>query len=839
MGLVSCLGKRFCYSRDTFIMKLLRLLNTNQLMNQCGRYRGSLLLTAGLLCCVLSSSSLFADEPSSTLRVPGLTDTVEVLVDRWGIPHIYAKNQHDLFFAQGYNAARDRLFQLEIWRRRVTGTMAEIQGAKALDRDIGARLLRFRGDLTKEMSHYHPEGPQIIHAFVEGINAYVKETEQHPELLPLEFRLLEIKPQPWTPDIVISRIGGLFMNLEEEFLMAQRVRSTDAATTLAMIDFYPTDPDLAVAQGVDLATLPNTILKYYTAARTAVKFSPEDVIAEARPDTATIAKLNLPVSATDVSLQQSAEGSNNWVINGTRTLSRHPMMANDPHRAIAAPSLRYWVHLVAPGWNVIGGGEPHLPGVSIGHNQYGAWGLTIFPTDAEDLYIYDTNPDEPNQYRYKNTWENMKVYRESILVKGQDPVTVDLKYTRHGPVLAEDAAYHKAYALRAAWLEIGAAPYLASLRMDQARSWEEFRAACVYSNAPSENMVWADVKGNIGWQATGIVPRRPNWNGILPVPGDGRFEWAGTLPNKELPFLYNPSEGFFATANAENLPSGYPHSVSFLWEPPYRLARIRELLNARMGTTAVDVMRWQQDELSIPARTLVPLLSELRSENPAAQAALEKLRAWDYVLAKDSIAAGIYAAWQQRLWENYRDRRVPRSVRQYFAKMAPQRLINSLTTPDTFYGQQPVAGRDEFLIQSFEQAVQSLIEQFGPDMNRWIYGKAGYHHITIRHMLGEAVNSQYRAQLNVGPLPRGGDGFTVNNTDNNAEQGIGASFRIIADVADWDRSLGTNTPGQGGNPTDPHYRDLANMWAAGKYFPAFYSREKVVTVTEKKFVLQP
>lgn len=808
-------------------------------MNLHQRFLSYVLFLSVFLWRIFANTPLFAEESVSTLKVPGLTDTVEILVDRWGIPHIYAKNQHDLFFAQGYNAARDRLFQLEIWRRRVTGTMAEIQGPKALDRDIGARLFRFRGDLTKEMLHYHPEGPQIINAFVEGVNACITETEQHPELLPMEFRLLELKPQPWTLDIVISRISGLFMNLEEELLTAQRVRSVGAATTLAMIDFYPKDPALSAPEDLDLDTIPTTVLKYYSAARAAVKFQPEDVIAEARPDTATIAKLNALSSPATRSFQQTTEGSNNWVINGTRTLTRHPIMANDPHCTITAPSLRYWVHLVAPGWNVIGGGEPHLPGVSIGHNQFGAWGLTIFPTDSEDLYVYETNPLDPNQYRYKDAWEDMKVQRESILVKGQDPVTVELKYTRHGPVLAEDATYHKAYGVRATWLDIGAAPYLASLRMDQAKNWEEFRAACAYSNAPSENMVWADAKGDIGWQATGTVPRRPNWNGMLPVPGNGQFEWAGMLPSKELPFIFNPSEGFFVTANAENLPPNYPHQVSFLWEPPYRLARIRELLNARMSTTTVDVMRWQHDELSIPARTLVPLLYELRSENPATQAALEHLRSWDYVLTKGSVAAGIYAAWQQRLWENYRDRQVPGSARQYFTKMAPQRLTNSLTTPDTLYGQEPVAGRDAFLLQSLEEAVQNLTAQFGPEMNKWIYGKAGYHHITIRHMLGEAVNAQYRAQLNVGPLPRGGDGFTVNNTDNNAEQRSGASFRIIADVADWDRSLGTNTPGQAGNPSDPHYRNLAEMWAAGKYFPVFYSREKIVTVTEKKFVLQP
>ncbi|MGE0824142.1 MAG: penicillin acylase family protein [Candidatus Binatia bacterium] len=803
------------------------------------RWPLSCLIGIFLWSALICSSSFAQQATTAPIKVSGLIDTVEISIDRWGIAHIYAKNQHDLFFAQGYNAARDRLFQLEIWRRRVTGTMAEIQGAKALDRDIGARLLRFRGDLNQEMKHYHQEGPQIIAAFVEGINAYIKQTKEIPELLPLEFRLLEITPQLWTPDVVISRIGGLFMNLSTETALARQIRTAGTTATLALNDFYPEAPDLTLPTGVDLETLPDTVLRYYTAARAGVQFTPEDVISSARPDTASIAAISVPSLFSLPQLSPSSEGSNNWVITGSRTLTRHPMMANDPHRGIMAPSLRYWVHLVAPGWNVIGGGEPHLPGVSIGHNQYGAWGLTIFPTDSEDLYVYETNPDNPNQYRYKGKWEAMQVQRETFAVKGQTSVTVDLKYTRHGPVLAEDLSQHKAYALRAAWLDIGAAPYLASLRMDQAKNWEEFREACFSSHAPSENMVWADVSGNIGWQATGIVPRRSNWSGVLPVPGDGRFEWDGILPNKDLPFVYNPPEGFFATANAENLPPGYPHQVSFLWEPPYRLARIHELLNSGMGMTLSDMMQWQNDELSLPARMLVPLLRDLRSANAIAQAALERLRMWDYVLAKDSVAAGIYAAWQQRLWENFRDQLIPESARQYFSEMAPQRLIDSLTSPDSRYGEIPTAGRDRFLIKSLEQAVHQLTAQLGPNMDKWSYGQPGYHHITIRHMLGQAVNSRYRAQLEVGPFPRGGDGFTVNNTDNNAEQAIGASFRIIADLGDWDRSLGATSPGQAGNPESPHYRDLADMWAAGKYFPIFYSRAKIVSVTEQKIELRP
>lgn len=799
----------------------------------------------GWLFFLLLTTPLFAQENSTTLKAAGLQAAVEIRVDRWGIPHLYAQNQHDLFFAQGYNAARERLFQLEIWRRRVTGTMAEIQGPKALDRDIGARLLRPRLDLTKEMNFYHPEGMQIITAFVAGINAYMKSIEQQPENLPLEFRLLALKPQPWTPEIVLSRIGGLFMNVETEVQMAQRVRAVGAEITKTLVDLNPRDPDLTPPGQLDLRVITSDVLKYYSSARAAVSFAAEDLVDptyRAAADTPHLASFfALPDWATPLT---SREGSNNWVLDGSRTLSRRPFMVNDPHRTITTPSLRYWAHLVAPGWNVIGGGEPHLPGISIGHNEHGAWGLTIFPTDAEDLYVYETNPNDHNQYKYLGAWKDMDVVRETIAVKGQPPVTVELKYTRHGPILWEDQEHHRAFGLRAAWLEIGSTPYLASLRMDQAKNWEEFRDACTYSHAPSENMVWADLQGHIGWHATGSVPRRPNWNGLLPVPGDGRFEWQGYVPGKDLPYAYDPPQGFLATANAENLPPGYPHPISYVWEPPYRAARIHEVLNAGKGMTTVDMMKLQSDEVSIPARTLIALVNGLHSPLPLAQAALERLRTWNATLTQDSVEAGIYAAWQQRLWDNFRTQHLasvaqPEVVKKLFSRMAIQRMVESLTVPDSSFGVDPLAGRNQFLISSLEQAVHDLTERFGPEMNNWRYGQEKYHHIVIRHMLSNAVKAEYRTQFDIGPLPRGGDGFTVNNTDNAAAQNVGASFRIIVDLADWDLSLGVNTPGQSGNPEDAHYRDLAELWASGKYFPIFYSEQKIKTVTEKRVLLVP
>ena len=784
------------------------------------------------------------EDGMETLRLSGLREPVEILTDRWGIAHIYAQNQPDLFFAQGYNAARDRLFQLEIWRRRVTGTLAELQGPKALERDIGARLLRFRGDLDQECQHYHPDGKEIITAFVQGMNAYIRQTQEQPELLPLEFGLLGITPEAWTPDIVLARLGGIFLNLETEVLIAQALQTMQPETIRTMLHLHPGAPDLTVPEGLDVATIPGDVLKYYQAAREAVVFAPEDVVDPQHRATETPGATTQAAAPTLTGKSVPRdEGSNNWVVDGSKTLSRQPLMVNDPHRSIAAPSLRYWVHLVAPGWNVIGGGEPHLPGVSIGHNEQGAWGLTIFPTDSEDLYVYKTNPENPQQYWYRGEWEDMRVLHETIPVKGQDAVTVALKYTRHGPILAEDLERQIAFGLRAAWLDIGGVPYLASLRMDQATTWQEFRAACAYSRAPSENMVWADRQGNIGWQAVGVVPLRPNWNGLVPVPGDGRFEWDGYLPIRELPHSLNPPAGFIATANQENLPPNYPYPISYYWLEPYRFARIEEVLAAGKNLTAREMMQLQSDEYSIPARLLLPFLHALdedwASADPLVRAAVTTLRAWDFVLDKDSVAAGVYAAWQRQLWEQFRNTHVPDALREAFASPVLTPLINSLLAPDGSYGPDPLAGRDRFIRESFEAAVRSLATRFGPDMNNWTYGQTAYHHIVIKHMLSDAVNAELRVQLDVGPIPRGGDSFTVNNTGSEDMQTVGASFRLIADPSNWDRSLGINTPGQAGDPAQAHYRDLSDLWAEGQYFPVLYSRDKIVAVTEHTTLLQP
>ncbi len=775
-----------------------------------------------------------AQSPTLALQLPGLGQPVEIVRDRWGISHIYAQNEADLFFAQGYSAAKDRLFQLELWRRQATGTVAEVLGRRALSRDIGSRLHKFRGDLDAELNHYHPHGKQIIEAFTRGVNAYIAETDKNPSLLPIEFRVLGIKPGPWTPDVVISRHGALTSNVTDEVSFARALKVARVDQVRELLYFQGGEPMFTLDPSIDIKLFPDSVLERYSAFRSAIDFRPADVTLELRAASANLESVASEENPLDI-------GSNNWVLAGSRTQSTHPLLANDPHRTIASPSLRYWVHLVAPGWNVIGAGEPEIPGVSIGHNEQGAWGLTVFGSDSEDLYVYDTNPANGNEYRYQGAWEAMRVVSDTIPIKGEKPEPVQLKYTRHGPVLLEDRANHKAYALRAAWLEPGGAPYLASLRMDQAKTWQEFRDACSYSRMPAENMIWADRQGSIGWQAVGIQPLRRGWSGLLPVPGDGRFEWSGFLPITDLPHETNPARGFIATANNYLFPNDYQpkETVHFLWADPYRVSRITEVLGSGRLFSVAEMARLQNDELSLPARALVPLLHDVSLPSGPAARAREALRSWDFVLDKDSVAAGIYEMWQRRVIANVRQRLVPSSIQRLANQLSLKRVIDALYAPDGRFGERPTEARDALLALSLDEAVAELTKRFGDDMQKWTYGQERYHHALIAHPLGAAVNPELRAKLNVGPLPRGGDGSTINATGNNDNQTSGGSFKFVMDTDDWDNSIGMNTPGQSGNPDDAHYRDLFELWARGKYFTAAYTRKKVDGVKESVTTLEP
>lgn len=515
--------------------------------------------------------------------------------------------------------------------------------------------------------------------------------------------------------------------------------------------------------------------------------------------------------------------------------SGHALMANDPHRTIVAPSLRYMAHLVAPGWNVIGGGEPEIPGISIGHNEYGAWGLTVYSTDGEDLYVYELNPENLNQYKYNDEWVDMEVIREVIPVKDSDDVSVELRYTRHGPVTRIDSANNVAYAVRCAWMEPGGSPYLASLRMDQAKSWEEFREACNYSHIPGENMIWADVEGNIGWQSVGIAPIRRNFSGLVPVPGDGRYEWDGYLPIIEKPNVTNPEEGFFATANENVTPESYENwdAIGFMWSDPFRGDRIREVLKEGGKFTMDEMKALQTDYTSLPARSLVPMLMEVELESELENNAKDRLSNWNHVLDKSSVEAGIYVAWESNIRFEAAQRLIPEEARPYM-RLQLTTIIEKLSSPGLLMDQ-----KEEFLKTTFSNAISYLEETYGNNIEDWIYGQPDYKHALIYHPLSRAANEEYQELFNVGPAPRGGNGYTPGSTGNGNNQTSGASFRVIIPAGDWDNAVGINTPGQSGNPNSPFYRNLFEMWANDEYFPLYYSKEKVEFAKAEQYNLVP
>ena len=765
------------------------------------------------LLCLLLHTLLPAQE-NHTLQLPGLKAPVEVLRDEWGINHIYAKNQHDLFFAQGYCAAKDRLFQFETWRRQATGTAAEILGPKELKRDIGARLFRFRGNFQQEWEHYHPQGKEIILAFTDGINARIREVRQHPELLPDVFKKLNLQPEYWTPEVVISRHASIMYNANQELNFARAVLRSNPQTVQDLFWFHPRTPDLTLDPSFTKAMFDQDILGLYNAFKKELNFS------------------NTSDDLASLDPQASFDGSNNWIVSTQKSASGFPLLANDPHRKIALPSLRYLVHLVAPGWNVIGAGEPTIPGVSIGHNQFGAWGLTIAETDAEDLYVYDIHPSNPELYSYKGNWVPMTTIKDTIRVKNAPGEIVTHRFTVHGPVTFTDRKANKAYALRCGWLEPGGAPYLASLRMDQAKNWEDFRKACSFNHMPGENMIWADKKRNTGWQVAGIQPVRPNHSGYIPVPGDGRFDWQGFFPIAQRPHALNPASGFLATANEQVTPTDYPYpqQTGSSWSDPYRGQRIREVLASGKELTIKDMADLQHDYLSIPARQLVPLLNNISFTDETERKAADLLSTWDYKLKKNSSAAAIYVMWERELITAARNYFIPDSLKP-FITLHLHRIIEQLQKPIIHFGAASQLDRTILLKETFSKAIQACKKKLGADMNQWVYGQPSFKHVRLSNPL--LTNNP------LGPLPRSGNAYTPGATGASDNQSHGASFRIVVDTKDWNQTLMINTPGQSEDPSSPYFSNLFQRWANDEFFPAYYSREKIRKHTKERLVLQP
>ncbi len=782
-----------------------------------------------LIAAALPSIAAASDVKRDDWAVRGLQQPAEIVVDRWGLAHIYAKSERDAYFLQGYNAARDRLWQIDLWRKRGLGLLSASFGPTYVKQDRATRLFLYRGDMAHEWTRYAPGSRDRYTAFAAGVNAYVDEVLAGTKPMPVEFGITASRPDHWQADDILRiRSHALVSNAKQEVLRARVACAggleADQLRAKLSPDHVPVMP-----QGLDPCTITPEVMDDYLLATAEVSFAPSS--------STTVARL------TDAADPNTADGSNNWVIASSHSATGRPILANDPHRAFGVPSLRYVVHLDAPGVSLIGAGEPAIPGVSFGHNGKAAFGLTIFGTDQEDLYVYETKPGAPDSYRYRGRWEKMKLVRETIPVKGDAPVAVELRYTRHGPVLRQDAKQNHAFALRTTWSEPGSSGYAAASWLANAANWSDFRKAADHWGTPPLNLIWADLSGTTGWSAAGFAPIRANWDGLLPVPGDGRYEWRGISRPADLPQIKDPAKGWFASANEMNFPAGYsPRSpVNFEWSDRSRIDRISQVIAGKPRFSVADAMALQMDTGSGMAQRMIALAAALEGNTPEARQALALIKAWDGNVAAESVPAAIYESWlTQHLGRVMVDRIAPAPARPIIDRGSPDALLSLLETRDAMLGADPAAAAQSMLIDSLEATLADLRQKLGPDIATWQWGRL--HTLTLKPAVAALADGTLQRSMTIGPVPVGGSSTTPAMT---AYRGTsfaavhGPSVRLVMDVGDWDKSMFLNMPGQSGDPSDPHYSDLLPAWKDGRYAPLSFSRAAVNQAAERVIALKP
>lgn len=786
----------------------------------------------------MSAPSASPLEQDRTLVLPGLAAAARIRIDRWGIPHVEAGSTRDLWFAQGFNAGRDRLFQIDLWRKRGLGLLAADFGPGFLEQDKAARTFLYRGDMAAEWACYGPEAEDICARFVAGINAYIALCEADSSLIPPEFGILGTKPALWrAEDVVRIRSHGLTRNALWEVQRLHVLARADAKTDLLRKYLYPPVETL-VPDGIAPEDCPLAALDVFRLAQANVSFSPERMAATPA-DAARWKKVN---DLNEVMADAEWAGSNNWVIAGARTDTGKPILGSDPHRAHSLPSLRYIQHLKAPDLDIIGAGEPCVPGLSFGHNGHSAFAMTIFGADQEDVYVLETDPENPVQYRFDDGWREMISIEERYFVRNSIAQTDRLLFSHHGPVIWRNAEGTRAVAVRSVWFEPGAAPYMQGLTMLRAKSPEAFRQSALRWGTPSANYVYADVTGEIAWSPAGYMPYRVGWKGLTPVPGDGRFEWQGFIDPARMPFVRNPEKGFFATANELNLPADWPHetwAVGFEWTEPSRSSRIHEVLEQGGTHKVQDSAALQTDATSIPARRLSALALAIPGTTGDFASAQALLAGWDHVLEAESAPAALFELWYTKhLRAALFQRLAPETARPLLPPGDVEGICRALEEPDERFGTDPAAGRDGLIAETLGAAFRDAAARLGADAQRWQWG--ALHHGYFEHPLTPLL--QRDGKRDVGPLPKGGSASSPMHTGYRPSDfriTHGASFRMVVDLADFDRSITINAPGQSGDPRSTHYADLAPLWARGEYVPLLYSDAAIAAETHFTWTLEP
>jgi penicillin G amidase len=784
---------------------------------------------------------------SGKLTLQGLHEGVEVLTDCYGVPHIYAQNEDDLYFVQGYIHAQDRLWQMELNRRTASGRLSEIFGKIAIETDRFSRRLGMHRAAAAEVPRLSEQSKRVLGAYAHGVNAYI---EHNKNRLPIEFSILRFKPTPWQimDSILWAKMMGwnLCGNWETEIIRARIVAVLGAKHAAKLEAGYDPGHPLIIPPGVEYRGVNPGILEQYEQLKQLSGFG-------------------------------TMGGSNNWVVDSTMTTTGAPILCNDPHLGQAAPSIWYECHLVAGDIDVIGASFPGTPGIVIGHNQHIAWGITNAVSDTQDLYIEKFNPQNPHQYEYQGRWEEAQVIREEIKIRGvKTPHIEEVYITRHGPILTSlpspnkdnlagqngtnTAALELPLALR--WTGLEQCNIISAVqKMNQATTWEEFREALRDWDVPPQNLIYGDKEGNIGYVMAGAIPIRTRGQALLPSPGwTGEYEWTGFIPFDELPQVYNPERHFIVTANNRVVDDEYPYYITNEWLNGYRAWRIRDLLTSKGKLAPADMATIQADQYALPAVEIVPHILSLQANPPLEKAALDVLRTWNYILAPESVGAAIYTTFlnklqiivfgamfgdDETLMHGYlgRGSSILAPVNGYASRSKPLliRLLNE--HKDSWFADSAIPNGprswDAARSRAFTAAIEDLREKLGNDITQWQYGKI--HQMTYYHVLG--MIKPLNKIFNRGPFQLGGDIDTVNmgaSLPHQPETVITVpSFRQIVNLADMKSSLSGHSPGQSGHIASKHYADFIKPWLEVKHHPMLFERGAIEANVEDVLELAP
>ncbi|GIN40142.1 penicillin acylase family protein [Heyndrickxia oleronia] len=729
------------------------------------------------------------------IQLSGLKEKVEIIRDKDGVPHIRAKNNHDLYMAQGYVQAQDRLFQMDLSRRQASGELSEVVGSAAIDKDKYFRALGLRRAAVASYDQYSNQAKDTLNWFAEGVNAFIKELDENGKW-PIEFKLLGYKPKEWTPtdSLTIGKymafdLGGHWEDQAFRYYLLQNFSEEKA------YDLFPSYPKDA----------PYIISK----------------------DT-----LNLEKSFASAIIPHEFNGSNNWVVSGEKTKSGKPILADDPHLSLSTPSIWYQMHLKGPDTNVSGVIFAGIPGIILGHNEEIAWGVTNTGPDVQDLYIEKRNPTNKNQFLYNEKWEDAEVIKEPIKVKDQKTIDYNVIVTRHGPIISEFAADSgKDTVLSLQWTALQPSNELeAILKMNRAKNWDEFETALENFQTPAQNFVFASNDGTIAYKANGKIPIRKKGDGLLPVPGwSDEYEWTGYIPFNELPKTVNPKEGFISTANNKVISDDYPYHISHNWAQPYRQMRIQEVLKANDQITAKDMRDLQMDKLNLQAKEFVPIfLNELKgTKDKTEKEAIQQLKKWNFVDNEELAAPLIFNRWMTKISDVLFNKEISVEMLEKFGgrKQAVDELLRHAAEGKPGPWIKENGGLQAVLKKSFDLAINEIKDEQGNSVSKWSWGE--YHQLYFPHPLSSVKPLNYLFNSD-GRIPVGGSSVTVQAAANKNDGTVnhGGSWRFVIDTANMDSAYHLVGPGQSGHLKSKWYHNQLNAWANGTYHQTSLNTKK-------------